>query len=301
LLGTDDIMFCSELMKRNVECCLDTSMIPEAAIAMRDRNVGFLPVCDETRTVLGTLTDRDIVLRVLAEARAPDSTRASDVMTREVVSCRPEDELAFAEDLMIRFQKSRIVCTDEKRRVVGVISLSDIAKIGARGHAGTIAAEIAAREAAPARLGADGRKSACREVMRAEVACCKLTDSITSAALAMRDRNVGFLPVCDHGGALAGTLTDRDLVLRVVAERRSPGSTCAGDVLTGDLVSCSPDDPLKVAEDLMIDFRKSRVVCADGNNRPVGIISLSDVARLEPYARVARVLRGVASRPVAPL
>jgi CBS domain-containing protein len=287
-------------MKRDVECCLDTSMIPEAAAAMRDRNVGFLPVLDETRAVQGTLTDRDIVLRVLAEGRPPDATRVADVMTREVVSCRPEDELAMAEDLMIHFQKSRIVCLDGQRRIAGVISLSDIAKIGARGHAGTIAAQIAAREAAPTtQPGPEARRMQCREIMRSNVATYRRDDRVPSIAALMRERNVGFLPVCDDLGSVVGTLTDRDLVLRVVAVRRSPESVCAADVLTSELVFCSPDDRLKVAEDLMIDFKKSRIVCTDDRRRPVGVISLSDVARVEPFARIARVLRGVASRPPA--
>src|SRR5512135_2530850 len=136
-------MLCSDLMKLDVECCLDTSLVTEAAIAMRDRNVGFLPICDETRTAVGTLTDRDIVVRMLAVGKNGNETLVSDVMTHEVVSCRPEDELAVAEQLMIRFQKSRIVCTDADRRVVGVISLSDVAKVEPHGHAGRVAAAIA--------------------------------------------------------------------------------------------------------------------------------------------------------------
>lgn len=291
-------MLCSELMKRNVELCLDTSLVPEAAIAMRDRNVGFLPVCDETRNVIGTITDRDIVVRLLAASLPPDRTRVADVKTHEVVSCRPDDELAVAEDMMMRFQKSRVVCTDAQRRVVGVISLSDIARVANQGHAGLVAASIASREAVVPAL-PRGAKLTCRHVMKTDVGCVLRTEQVPTIARTMRDRNIGFVPVCDDKGAVVGTLTDRDLVVRVVAERRAPEATRAGDVFTREVVSCSPDDPLSVAEDLMVRRRKSRIVCLGPGRRAAGIVSLADIARVERSAEVSRVLGGIASRPAA--
>lgn len=119
-------MRCEEIMKRNVECVSPQDTVQAAARRMRDENVGFLPVC-EGGTVLGTVTDRDLAIRVLSEARA--STTAIDgVMTREVVACRPEDDLNKAEALMSKHRKSRMMCIDASGRLVGVISLSDIAQ-----------------------------------------------------------------------------------------------------------------------------------------------------------------------------
>ena len=126
-------MRCEEIMKRNVESLSPRNTIEDAALRMRDQNVGFLPVCDPSKKVLGTLTDRDIVVRCIA-ARAPMSTLVETVMTREVVACRPQDDILRAEQLMAQHAKSRIMCIDEGGRLVGVISLSDIAQIedGAR-------------------------------------------------------------------------------------------------------------------------------------------------------------------------
>jgi CBS domain-containing protein len=126
-------MRCEEIMKRNVECLSPRNTIEDAALRMRDQNVGFLPVCDPSKKVLGTLTDRDIVVRCIA-ARAPMSTLVETVMTREVVACRPQDDILRAEQLMAQHAKSRIMCIDEGGRLTGVISLSDIAQIedGAR-------------------------------------------------------------------------------------------------------------------------------------------------------------------------
>jgi CBS domain-containing protein len=77
--------------------------------------------------VLGALTDRDLAIRVLAHSR-PLSTKAGDVMTRGVVACRPDDDVQRAEQLMGQHHKSRVLCTEADGRLVGIISLSDIAQ-----------------------------------------------------------------------------------------------------------------------------------------------------------------------------
>ncbi|WP_437736370.1 CBS domain-containing protein [Sorangium sp. So ce1335] len=114
-------------MTREVQCIMADDTIRTAARKMRDANVGFLPVCDAAYRVLGTLTDRDLAIRVLADNR-PLSTRAGDVMTRQVVACRPDDDVLRAEQLMGQHHKSRVLCTEADGRLVGVISLSDIAQ-----------------------------------------------------------------------------------------------------------------------------------------------------------------------------
>lgn len=294
-------MLCSEVMRRDVERCLATSLIDEAAFAMRDRNVGFLPVTTEDATAIGALTDRDLVVRVLANGRAPDRTLVAEVMTPEVLTCSADDELAVAEDLMSRFQKSRIVCTDPKRRVTGIISLSNIAHTESGGHAAAVAASIAAREAfVPGKLPTGGenlgQELSCRDVMKTDIVCCTGDTPVPHIAELMRDENIGFIPVTDDKGAVIGTITDRDLVLRVLAARRDPATTCASDVLTPEVVSCSPDDRLDVAEDLMLRRRKSRVLCTDDGQHLVGVISLSDVVRIEGAERTSELLRGLTSR-----
>ncbi len=120
-------MRCEEIMKRDVECVSPRDTVVDAACRMRDENVGFLPVCDPSKKVLGTLTDRDIVIRHVASQKQGNSV-VEDVMTREVVACRPQDDLRKAEQLMTQNHKSRIMCIDDGGRLVGVISLSDIAQ-----------------------------------------------------------------------------------------------------------------------------------------------------------------------------
>jgi CBS domain-containing protein len=120
-------MQCKDIMKKQITFVVARDSVETAARKMREENVGFLPVCDNAKLVIGAITDRDLALRVVAVSRAGD-TPVDVVMTREVVACRPEDDVRRAEKLMGDNQKSRIVCTDEQGRLLGVISLSDIAQ-----------------------------------------------------------------------------------------------------------------------------------------------------------------------------
>jgi CBS domain-containing protein len=141
-------MLSSEIMKRSVECLSEDQTVQEAARRMRDANVGFLPICDQEMHVLGTVTDRDIAVRVVAEGRAP-STTVGDVMSREIIACRPEDDVRKVEQLMGENRKSRMLCLDESGRLVGVISLSDIAQYEDAGPAARTMREVTGREARP--------------------------------------------------------------------------------------------------------------------------------------------------------
>lgn len=139
-------MRCEEIMKRDVECVSPQDNVQTAARRMLKENVGFLPVCDGSNRVLGTVTDRDLTLRVLAEARSA-TTPVDDVFTHELVACRPEEDLRTAEELMAKHQKSRIMCVDPAGRLVGVISLSDIAHRESSARASQTLRAVSAREA----------------------------------------------------------------------------------------------------------------------------------------------------------
>ena len=138
-------MLCEQVMKRHVRSVNEEDSAGSAAKLMRDANVGFLPVCSMDGTVVGTITDRDIVVRLAADDGDLE-TRVSELMTREVVSCRPKDDLSLAEKLMEQRQKARIVCTDDKGRPLGIISLSDIVQHEDAARVGTMLRNITRRE-----------------------------------------------------------------------------------------------------------------------------------------------------------
>lgn len=137
---------CEGLMKTDVKCVSAKDAAGDAARIMRDENLGFLPVCDDDQKVLGTLTDRDLTIRLVAGGKSA-STPVEEVMTREVVACRPSDSLSQAEELMESNQKSRIMCVDDDGRLQGVISLSDLAQYEDGGKAWATLRKVSAREA----------------------------------------------------------------------------------------------------------------------------------------------------------
>lgn len=121
-------MRCADVMRRDVQGCRATETIRSVAVRMRDDNVGFLPVKDEEGTVVGVVTDRDLVLRGLADSLDPDQTTVEKVMTAEVHFVRDTEPLKEAEDLMARRHVSRVLVMNEGGELVGVISLSDLGK-----------------------------------------------------------------------------------------------------------------------------------------------------------------------------
>lgn len=141
-------MQCSALMKTDVECCSVDQTVETAARRMAERGIGFVPVC-YGRKVIGTLTDRDIVIRVVAQGLPPSEVKVSDVFSREVVSCSPDDELIVAEALMSKHKKSRIICLDRDDGLAGVISLSDVARVETGARSAALLRSVAQREARP--------------------------------------------------------------------------------------------------------------------------------------------------------
>jgi CBS domain-containing protein len=138
--------------------------------------------------------------------------------------------------------------------------------------------------------------SSCDEIMKRQVQVAKEDETIQHAAEKMALANVGFLPVCDSSGRVIGTITDRDIAIRIVA-RNIPADSCpVREVMTAEVVSCRPDDPLKLAEQFMAQHQVSRVVITDETGHLDGVISLSDIAEREPPRRAARTMRAVAAR-----
>jgi CBS domain-containing protein len=135
----------------------------------------------------------------------------------------------------------------------------------------------------------------CKDLMKRNPYTVKPTDTVQTAARVMRDKNVGFLPVCDDDDRVLGTLTDRDIVIRVCVDNRPIGAVPVEDVMTREVVFCSPDENVHDAEQRMAQDHKSRLLVCE-NDQLVGVISLSDVAEREELRRAAWTMREVASR-----
>jgi CBS domain-containing protein len=144
-------MQCQQVMKRNVHTVAEGEDALVAARIMRDKDIGFLPVCDDAGRVVGVLTDRDLVLRVCAEDSHPAATPVATVMTRGSVACRETSSIACAERLMRRHHITRIVVLDEEQRPLGIVSLSDVAQYERLSRVGHTLRTVAERKYAPER------------------------------------------------------------------------------------------------------------------------------------------------------
>ena len=140
-------MFVQDVMKKSVVTCREKDSLKHCADLMRDWKVGMLPVVDAHDRLSGVVTDRDLVVRGIAEGR-PTTTEARAIMTKRLVTCRVGDELWFAEQRMAEERKSRMIVVDDDRHPVGVISLSDL-PLAEEPRAGEILQQIARREASP--------------------------------------------------------------------------------------------------------------------------------------------------------
>jgi len=119
----------SEVMTVNPSCCLVTDTVRRAAQLMKSEEVGPIPVLDdlENRHLEGIITDRDIVLEVVAEDRDPNTTRVSEIMTRDVVTCRVNDDAHKAVRLMEEHHVRRIPIVNDNGQLVGIVSQADVA------------------------------------------------------------------------------------------------------------------------------------------------------------------------------
>jgi CBS domain-containing protein len=124
---------------------------------------------------------------------------------------------------------------------------------------------------------------------------CREADLACDCAKLMKEQNIGFVPICDEAGKPIGAITDRDLAIRVVAEKR-PADARVSEVMTREIVTCQVGDDLKQAEQLMRDNHKARMMVCDEDGLLVGVISLSDVVEFEDETAATQTFREVAAR-----
>jgi CBS domain-containing protein len=116
----------NEIMTREVSTIQLSDAVQTAAQRMRDLDVGVLPVCDGD-TLVGMVTDRDIAVRGVAAGLNPADALVADVMTDEVHSCSATDTVDVAMKQMGDVQVRRLAVLDPKRRIVGIVTLGDLA------------------------------------------------------------------------------------------------------------------------------------------------------------------------------
>jgi CBS domain-containing protein len=135
-----------------------------------------------------------------------------------------------------------------------------------------------------------------RDIMSTDCTCVGENESVLDAAARLAELDVGALPICGEDDRLKGMITDRDIVTKVLAQRRDPQTTKARDIASGDgtVVTIGADDPISEALQTMSRNRVRRLPVIDGR-RLVGIISQADIARNYDEEKVGELVAAISS------
>jgi CBS domain-containing protein len=137
-----------------------------------------------------------------------------------------------------------------------------------------------------------------RDIMSPDCTCIGEQDSVLDASKRLAELDVGSLPICGEDDRLKGMLTDRDIVVKVLAQGKDPSSTRAGELGQGDAktVTIGADDPIEEALQTMIDHKVRRLPVIDGHDL-VGIISQADIARNLDDAKTGDLVEAISMAP----
>ncbi|SFI67877.1 CBS domain-containing protein [Amycolatopsis sacchari] len=131
-----------------------------------------------------------------------------------------------------------------------------------------------------------------REIMTRDPKCVRTSDTVLDAARMMADTGVGALPICGEDNRLKGMLTDRDIVVKVLAEGKDPRAVRAGDVAQGEAVTIGADDEAPEIFRTMAQHQVRRLPVIDGHDL-VGIVAQADVARALDDPQVGDLVQAI--------
>ena len=196
------------------------------------------------------------------------TARVSSYMSSPVYVVKPTDTLAYARNLMLSKDISRLVVVDDQARPVGVITITDIANV-ILGRPDRELDEIMVKEA-----------------MSGDVKTIEYNKTIKTAAYMMLKYGVGGLPVVDESGELVGIVTRSELV-RAFSERYK-GVFRVAEIMRGDVTIARRTHSVAYIVKLINTDPSAKVVIVDEDRKPIGVIARRDVAFLEPLVLARR-------------
>src|SRR4051794_18233880 len=136
-----------------------------------------------------------------------------------------------------------------------------------------------------------------RDIMSSDCTCVGENETVLDAAKRLAELDVGAMPICGEDDRLKGMITDRDIVVKVLANDKDPASTKAGELATQDeVVTIGADDPVDEALRTMTDHKVRRLPVIDGH-RLVGIVSQADIATNIDEEKVGDLVEAISAAP----
>jgi CBS domain-containing protein len=135
-----------------------------------------------------------------------------------------------------------------------------------------------------------------REVMTGGAECIGENDTLLDAARRLAELDVGAMPICGEDDRLKGMLTDRDIVVKALAQGKDPGSTRAGELAEGKPVTIGADDSVEEALQTMKDHKVRRLPVIDGHDL-IGVVSQADLATHIDEQKVGDLVEAISAAP----
>ena len=135
-----------------------------------------------------------------------------------------------------------------------------------------------------------------KDVMTSPCECVGENDSVADAAKKLSELNVGSMPICGEDDRLKGMLTDRDIVVKVIAEGKDPGDVKVSELAEGKPVTIGADDSVDEALDVMSEHQVRRLPVIDGHDL-VGIVAQADLAKEISEEKVGDLVEAISQGP----
>ena len=136
-----------------------------------------------------------------------------------------------------------------------------------------------------------------RDIMSSDCTCIGENDSVLDAAKKLAQLDVGSMPICGEDNRLKGMLTDRDIVVKALAQGRDPATTMCGELAQGTVRWTGADASLDEALGMMRENAVKRLIVMDDDKRLSGIITEADVATHAPEGRTGELVGAIAAQP----
>jgi CBS domain-containing protein len=136
-----------------------------------------------------------------------------------------------------------------------------------------------------------------KEVMSSDCQCIGENDTLADAAKRMAELDVGAMPICGEDDRLKGMITDRDIVVKAIAQGKDPGSTQASELAQGKPIVVGADDSVENALSVMKEHKVRRLPVIDDNKQLTGIVSQGDLARNIDEEQVGELVETISAAP----
>ena len=252
LLGfTDADLKVCDIMTDNVICAVPGETVLSAVRRMSESKVSCVIVVDSD-TVVGILTERDVLRGVAAGGRDPTKSKVAERMSRPVVSITPDSPLLEASAIMGSKGIKRLAVIDEEQ-LLGLVTQTDITR--------GLVSLWPYKEVA--------------DIMSTDVVTADASATVAEAAGLMSSRNISCVVVMRQHDTV-GILTEKDVLKRVVALHRDPGTTLVAEVMSHPIITLPPNHSIMCVSRMMDRMRIHRLVVKE-NKQVYGIVSQTDI------------------------